>query len=279
MDSAASRVAGAGIQAGDREVPSVLMGRLTYEQYCDAVEAVDARFVELLAGSDLETPVPTCPGWTLADLTKHHGTTHRWMEQLVRRRVTERVWSRDIPLDLPQDTAAYPAWLAGSVTLSLRTFRSADPDAPNWTHGADQHVRFYPRRLLFEAVVHLADAELALGRLPRIAPGIAADGIDEFLENLPYYSWIAEPVSRLKRDGERLALTATDTGDTWLITLGAGCTWETGRGDTSAAVAVRGPCSDLLLLTYGRLRPADTGRLRVTGDGELLGAWLGATGL
>ncbi|MFD1935384.1 maleylpyruvate isomerase N-terminal domain-containing protein [Nonomuraea mangrovi] len=79
------------------------MSRLTYEQYCDAVEAVDARYVELLAGSDLEPQVPTCPGWTLADLTKHHGTTYRWMEPLVRSRATERVRSRDVPLDLPQD--------------------------------------------------------------------------------------------------------------------------------------------------------------------------------
>ncbi|MEV4021124.1 maleylpyruvate isomerase family mycothiol-dependent enzyme [Nonomuraea angiospora] len=255
------------------------MNRLTYEQYCDAVEAVDARFVDLLAGADLETPVPTCPGWTLADLIEHHGTTHRWMEHLVRRRVAERVWSRDVPLDLPQDTAAYPAWLAESAKLSLRAFRGADPDTPNWTHGADQHVRFFPRRLLVEAVVHLADAELALGGAPRVAPGIAADGIDEFLENLPYYSWIAEPVSRLRRDGERLAFSATDTGDTWLITLGDGCTWQTGRDDACAEVAVRGSCSDLLLLTYRRLAPGDTGRFRVTGDRGLLDTWLGATAL
>ncbi|MEV0235379.1 maleylpyruvate isomerase N-terminal domain-containing protein [Nonomuraea sp. NPDC050786] len=126
--------------------------------------------------------------------------------------MTERVWSRDVPLDLPRDTAAYPAWLAESVTLSLRAFRAADPATPNWTHGADQHVRFFPRRLLVESVVHLADAELALGGVPRIAAGIAADGIEEFLENLPHYSWIAEPVSRLRRDGERLAFDLPEAG-------------------------------------------------------------------
>ncbi|WP_214317765.1 maleylpyruvate isomerase family mycothiol-dependent enzyme [Nonomuraea sediminis] len=256
-----------------------LVARLTYEQYCDAVEATDAIFVELMAGSDLETPVPTCPGWTLADLIKHHGTTHRWMEHLVSHRATERVWSRDVPVDLPQDTAAYPAWLARSAEMSLRTLRGADPDAPNWTHGADRHVRFFPRRLLCEAVVHLADAELALGRTPRVAPGIAADGIDEFLENLPYYSWIAEPVSRLDRDGETLRFSSTDTDDGWLIKLGDGCAWQTDRGAAQATVTVRGACGDLLLLTYGRLRPSDAGRFIVTGDVELLSSWLGATGL
>ncbi|MFB4272921.1 maleylpyruvate isomerase family mycothiol-dependent enzyme [Nonomuraea sp. GTA35] len=255
------------------------MTRLTHEQYCDAVEAVDTRFVELVAGADPDTPLPTCPGWTLADLIKHHGTTHRWMEHLVRRRATERVWSRDVPLDLPADTAAYPAWLAGSVELSLRTLRGADPDTPNWTHGADQHVRFFPRRLLYEAVVHLADAELALDRAPRIVPSIAADGIDEFLENLPCYSWVAERVSRLDRDGERLRFSSTNTDDSWLITLGNGCTWETGRDDAPATVTAHGSSGDLLLLIYGRLQPGDADRFLVTGNGELLTSWLAATAL
>ncbi|MEV8015780.1 maleylpyruvate isomerase N-terminal domain-containing protein [Streptomyces sp. NPDC086554] len=53
------------------------MTRLTHEQYCAAVQAADARFVELARGADPATPIPTCPGWTLSDLVRHHGTTHR----------------------------------------------------------------------------------------------------------------------------------------------------------------------------------------------------------
>ncbi|MFI7687441.1 maleylpyruvate isomerase N-terminal domain-containing protein [Nonomuraea sp. NPDC049655] len=88
------------------------MTHLTHEQYCDAVEAADVRLVDLpAAGSHMRTPVPTCPGWTLADLTRHHGTTPRWMEHLVRHRATERAWFLDTPLDLPQDMTPYPAWL------------------------------------------------------------------------------------------------------------------------------------------------------------------------
>ncbi|NJP91782.1 hypothetical protein HCN51_20350 [Nonomuraea sp. FMUSA5-5] len=33
---------------------------------------MDARFVGLLARADPRTPVSTCAGWTLADLTEHH---------------------------------------------------------------------------------------------------------------------------------------------------------------------------------------------------------------
>ncbi|MEV5972787.1 maleylpyruvate isomerase family mycothiol-dependent enzyme [Streptomyces sp. NPDC051921] len=246
---------------------------------CDRVETHVETFVTLVRGADPATPVPTCPGWTLADLVKHHGTTHRWTEHLVRTRATERVWSKDVPLDLPEDPAAYADWLAASAEASLRTLRAAEPDAPMWSHGADPHVRFFPRRLLFEAVVHLVDAELALGREPgRIDPGTAADGIEEFLENLPYFSWVAEPVAQLDRDGASLRLTATDTGAAWTLTLGGGgFTWQR-RAEGEATAAVEGTTADLLLLVYGRYGTDDP-RFMLAGDRTVLDAWRSATAL
>lgn len=246
-----------------------------HELYCDAVEHLERRFVETVRDVDPATPVPTCPGWTFADLVKHHGTTHRWMEHLVRTRAAERVWSRDVPLDLPEDPTAYPQWLAGSAERTLRTLRGVDPETPMWSHGADQRVRFFPRRLLFEAVVHLADAELALGVEPRIAAGTAADGIEEFLENLPHYSWIAQPVAALANGS--VGLTATDTGAAWTISFGGGgFAWT--KSDGAAAAGIEAVAGDLLLLVYGRLR-ADDARFAVSGDRTVLDAWLAATAL
>jgi uncharacterized protein (TIGR03083 family) len=253
------------------------MGTLSHEQYCAAVEAEVARFVELVNVADPATPVPTCPGWTIADLVKHHGTTHRWMEHLVRHRVTERVWSRDVPLNLPERETAYPTWLAEGAAASLHTLRSADPNTPMWSLGTDQHVRFWPRRLLFEAVVHGADAELALGHDPHIDATTATDGVDEFLENLPFFTWVADRVRELDRDGETAHLHATDTDDAWTITLGgSGFTWERGHG--TGTVTTRATTGDLLLLVYGRLRPEDE-RFTVVGNRELLTSWLKATAL
>ncbi|WP_405809741.1 maleylpyruvate isomerase family mycothiol-dependent enzyme [Streptomyces sp. NBC_00210] len=244
-----------------------------HELYCDVIEQLEKRFVETVRDVDPATPVPSCPGWTFADLVRHHGTTHRWMEHLVRTRAAERVWSRDVPLELPEDPAAYPQWLARGAEVTLRTLRSVDPETPMWSHGADQRVRFYPRRLLFEAVVHLADAELALGLDPRIAAGTAADGIEEFLENLPYYTWIAEPVAALAQGSVRL--TATDTGAAWTIGFGEdGFSWT--KSEREASAAVEATAGDLLLLVYGRLR-ADEARFGISGDRAVLDAWLAAT--
>ncbi|MFF3324862.1 maleylpyruvate isomerase N-terminal domain-containing protein [Streptomyces sp. NPDC002889] len=249
-----------------------------HELYCDGVEQLVRRFVDAVRDVDPATPVPTCPGWTFADLVKHHGTTHRWMEHLVRTRAAERVRSRDVPLDLPEETTAYPRWLVHSAEATLRTLRKVDPDTPMWSHGADQRVGFYPRRLLFETVVHLADAELALGREPGIRPGTAADGIDEFLENVPYFAWIAEPVGELANGS--LRLTATDTGGAWTITFGdAGYAWTThGENADTAAVCVAAPVADLLLLQYGRRHPDDP-RFAVAGDHAVLDRWLAATAM
>lgn len=250
------------------------MGERSHERYCAAVEAEVGRFLELVKGGDPTVPVPTCPGRAVAGLIRHHGTTHRWMEYLVRHQVIERVASRDVPLGLPGDVTAYPAWLAESATASLRTFRAADPDAPMWSPGADQHVRFFPRRLLFEAVVHRADVEIALGGVPRVTPEIATDGVEELLENMPFFARVAKRVRGLDRDGETLHLHATDAEAGWTIEpRDGGFTWRRGPGEGS--VAVRASAGDLLLLVYGRLRPDDD-RLTVSGDRDLLTAWLAA---
>ncbi|MFD9790091.1 maleylpyruvate isomerase N-terminal domain-containing protein [Streptomyces sp. NPDC059070] len=271
-----------------------------HELYCDAVESAVRRFVEAVRTADPAAPVPSCPGWAFADLTRHHGTTHRWITHLVEHRVSERVWPREVRLDVPDDVGEYPDWLAAAAEESLRALRSADPETPMWSPGADQHVRFYARRLLFEAVVHLADAELALGRAPRVEACAAADGIEEFLENLPFFVPVADRVAELGRDGgfgqqgASLRLCATDTGAAWTVVLGGegGFRWENtardaagrapveagsgeaGRGD--AAVTVAGPAGELLLLVYGR-REAGGAEFTVRGDRVVLDAWLAAT--
>ncbi|MFI6106544.1 maleylpyruvate isomerase family mycothiol-dependent enzyme [Streptomyces sp. NPDC051310] len=249
-----------------------------HARYCDAVEGYVARLVATVRDADPAAPVPTCPGWTLADLVLHVGTVHRWTEHLVGTRATRRVRTDEVPLGLPGEPGARADWLARGAAACLRTLRAADPQAAMWSHGADPHVRFFPRRLLFEAVVHLADAELALGEEPVVEPGLAADGVEEFLENLPYVSWVAEPVSQLGRDGDVLRLCATDGASAWTITLGGGgFSWSRqARAAAEATATVSATAGDLLLYLYGRYR-ADERRLIVRGDRTLVDAWSTAT--
>lgn len=80
-----------------------------------------------------------------------------------------------------------------------------------WAWGEDQHARFWARRMLFETLVHRVDAERAVGGESGIAPALAADGVDEFLVNLPYAGIFAPAVSKLNGSGETLAFQCTDS--------------------------------------------------------------------
>jgi len=252
-------------------------GRWEYRDYCDAVEIEVARFVDVVRGVDPAVAVPNCPGWTMAHLVKHHGTSQRRVKYVVRHRSQEPVWAKDVETGLPDDPTEYSAWFAAGAGPLVATLRAADPDAPMWTNGADQHVRYWARRILFEAVVHRADAELALGRRPHIGASTAVDGIDELLTNMPCFPWIAERQRELNRPGETLHLGATEYHGEWMITLHrGGFTWKHEHGP--ATVAVRGTAGDLLLLSYGRLAPADP-RFAITGDDQLLTQWLESSAL
>jgi MDMPI C-terminal domain len=140
-------------------------------------------------------------------------------------------------------------------------------------------VRYWARRILYEAVVHRADAEFALGLDPVIDARTGADGVDEFLANLLDFPWVVDQQRELDRDGQTVHLHATDHDADWLITLDRdGFTWRRATGGTAvsaegAAVSAEGAAGDLLLLVYGRVKPTDN-RFRVIGDSRLLAGWL-----
>jgi uncharacterized protein (TIGR03083 family) len=243
-----------------------------YTQTCNALEAEVAAFAEDAQRADPSLPVAACPPWDLAELIKHLGSIHRWAGQMVRDGAQQRLSFREVPLELPDDKAAYPRWLLEGGAWLLDILRKADPDTPMWAWGADQHARFWARRMLHETTVHHADALLALGRTPSLEAARAVDGIDEFLDNLPHAAYFAPNVKELKGEGESLHFHCTDAEGEWMIQLNPdGFTWERGHGKGS--VAVRGAASDLLLLVYGRLKP-EPERFQIFGDTDVLSRWL-----
>ncbi|MCZ1006672.1 maleylpyruvate isomerase family mycothiol-dependent enzyme [Streptomyces lydicus] len=241
-----------------------------------AVAAETARFVAALDGADLSLPVPGCPGWTLLDLVRHTGSVQRWFSVLLRQRVQEPPRSREVELELPADDTGWAGWLTASAARAADAFAGTDPDAPMWAWGADQHARFWMRRMLFETLVHRTDAERAVGLRTEIDRVLAADGVDEFLVNLPFATSFAPGVAHLRGNGETLRFRCTDTVGDWLVRLHPdGFEVAPLAGDAAAGPAdavVQGAAADLLLLVYGRLgHDADT--IETAGDGELLARW------
>jgi len=219
---------------------------------------------------DPTVAAPTCPGWTIADVTVHAGNIHRWVTEIVATQAPARL---PFPELEPESSSGggLAQWVDAGAAPLLASLRAAGPVTPVWTWGPGRTSGWWARRMVHETVVHRADAELAAGvATPAIDPVVAADGIDEFLFNLPSarrpYKKLASPPT-----GASLHLHATDADGEWLVRFTeSGITWE--RGHAKATVALRGPVALLLLFTYGRLPGVDE-RFALFGDVSVLDAW------
>lgn len=256
---------------------------LPYRTYREAIERETRRFADAVRGADPAGAVPSCPDWTLAELTRHVGSLQRWFCTLLTRRVQEFPRSRDVELGLPDDPRDYPGWVTAGVPDVAAVLRDTDPDAPMWTWGEDPHARFWARRMLFETLVHRVDAERAVGREPDVDPVLAADGVDEFLVNLPYAGLFAPGVTKLRGDGETIAFGCAGgdgaAGEEWRVRLEPDGFRLPTDGVTESGpdtAAVRGPAADLLLLLYGR-RSYQEPVFDVSGDATLLDRWFAHT--
>ncbi|WOP38755.1 maleylpyruvate isomerase family mycothiol-dependent enzyme [Streptomyces sp. Li-HN-5-13] len=258
---------------------------LPYDTYLKAVERETLRFAEVVRGADPATAVPSCPDWTLAELARHVGALQRWFCTLMVRLVQERPRGRDVELGLPERAEEYADWVAAGVPSVAADLRSVDPGAGMWAWGEDQHARFWARRMLFETLVHRVDAERAVGREPDIDPALAADGVDEFLVNLPCAGAFAPGVTKLRGQGEILAFQCLDSAgepcEEWRVRLdpdGFGVLPRT-EGDAAlpeAQTVLRGRAAELLLLLYGRRSHRETA-FEVSGEATALDNWFAHT--
>ncbi len=176
---------------------------MDHARCCDLLADEVERAAGVVAEVPAETVVPSCPEWNVGDLVLHLGRVHRWADGLVVALADEPQAATEAFADPGPPTAR---WLRSGGASLLGTLRAADPDAPMWAWGADQHVRFWSRRQLHETLVHRIDAELAGGLPSTVAPEVAADGIDELLVNLPAAARFSPKVANLRGDGRRLAL-------------------------------------------------------------------------
>ena len=231
-------------------------------------------FARALESADLDGPVANCPGWTVRDLTRHVGSLHRWAASIVELGIKVETWRPPAPVRCPEDHEgpdAWAAWLANGAEEAATRFLAAEPDARVWAWGADQHARFWPRRMLVETAVHRLDLVAALGSPIQLSPPLAVEAIDEFLENLRFAARWRPALHELTGDDRALTLRASDTDDSWRVTLTrTGWWWD--RATTQGDVTMRGGAVELLLELHGR--PA---RVVVEGDEEVLGLWRRAT--
>jgi uncharacterized protein (TIGR03083 family) len=242
---------------------------MDFTQQCDALEVEIDRFADTLEAVDASLVVPTCPDWAVTDLALHLGTVHRWAEHLVRHRAERRVSIAALGLEPCTINAE---WIREGGQSLLSTLREADPEGPMWSWGADQHVRFWSRRQLHETLIHRSDLELAGGLSPKFDAAIAADAIDEFLENLAAAAAFSPEVAELRGRGESLVFVANDVDRAWTATLYPDA-FEIRYGSANARAQVIGPAARLALLLYRRVS-LEGSEVAISGNESLVDFWL-----
>lgn len=254
---------------------------LSYDRYCAEILAQTDLLRSAIEGADMTVPVPSCPGWNAGQLLRHLGGAHRWATAVVETRAAEPVQEgfRDFSACASDDASP---WLAQGAARLADALRDAGPGVPMWTPVPGGSTDFYARRFTHETLVHRADATLALGTPFAVDQDVALDAIDEWMQlgSLPMHFEIHPWMRELLGPGRTLHFHATDTGPApapgvaaeWVVDLtGDAIAWR--RAHEKAAVAVRAPLADLLLIIYKR-RPARGDGIEVLGDAQLLDFWL-----
>jgi uncharacterized protein (TIGR03083 family) len=255
------------------------MAPLRNDRYLDALTTQSALFAQALHSADLQLRVPTCPDWTLRQLTEHLGKVHRWATAIVTRPATTPPDSSELSAAaVPEDFDELGTWVRDGAGALVDAIRAADPQTPVWSWADDRSVGFWARRMAHETAVHRADAELALGREFALEADLAADAISEWLSllSLPQAVEVRPDLVALRGEGQILHLHSTDPelgeAGEWIVRrTPSGPVWE--HGHAKGDVAVRGPVVDLLLVLMRRVPPTEA-PITVLGDASLLEHWL-----
>ena len=257
---------------------------MTSLPYLEHLARESARFAEAVAAAAPGAPVPTCPDWDADDLLWHLGEVQWFWSQVVGGPITDgsEVQALVHP-ERPGDRPGLERFYAEASRGLQRVLADTPPDTPAWSWSAEQTAGFSRRRQAHEALIHRLDAELSSGRRTDMDPALAADGVDEVLRIMfgGHPGWgVFTP-----EDGATVRLSATDTGHSWLVTLGrfAG---QDPRSDKevdepdidvagidpgcAAAVTVSGTAADLDCRLWHR---PTLGDVAAEGDAEVLRRW------
>ncbi|MGI8662217.1 MAG: maleylpyruvate isomerase family mycothiol-dependent enzyme [Acidimicrobiales bacterium] len=206
-----------------------------------------------------QAPVPSCPGWDVADLVEHLGRIHRWVLRSLAAESTERV-----PYILDDDPAPgndVAGWYEARAAELLDRFATVGPHSTVATFVGPQPAAWWMRRQAHETAVHRWDAQRAHSVAVPIEAELASDGIDEFLTTfLPRFQ------GRLGDVAGTVHIHCTDVDGEWFLRFDDEKP-SIERIHAKGDVAARGGASELLLMTWGRV---PTSAMDVIGDRALL---------
>jgi uncharacterized protein (TIGR03083 family) len=206
----------------------------------------------------LAAEVPSCPGWTVADLARHLGTFYHRIRLNARTASPEAHWG---PLVIP--ASAPPAdheevvpWFGAELAQIESFLEALESDLPTWNWAPQaKTAAFWHRRSAHETALHRWDAQLATGLAEPLDAKLAGDTVAEVLDTFL-------PAGRRRTPSDLAGvvnLVAADLGLEWYVRLWPGgvalLDTDTLLDDDAhpARAAASGNASDLALALWGRV--------------------------
>lgn len=239
------------------------------EFWIGALRTEGPAFQAAISETPADTPVLSCPGWTVTDLAHHLGSVYGWVRGILRggtEAPARRVHSEGLGTG-----AAAAQWWRQEYDQLMADLDRIDPETPTWNWAPQpKRAGFWIRRMAHETVIHRWDAQMAAAAGEPIEPKLAVDGISEVLD-----TWLPagrRPSPRGQWHG-MVQLVAVDAAQEWFLRLrGEGValldTDTILDSDQHPARAhAAGTASDLLLALWGRI---GFDVLDISGDAALL---------
>jgi uncharacterized protein (TIGR03083 family) len=236
-------------------------------EFIAALDRDSEAFVDACEVAGLTTAVPSCPGWTVADLLWHLTEVLEFWRTVVTERLTD--WKSYTEPPRPVDEGLAGMYRRGRQEL-LSTLHGVDPATPVWTWASDKTTGFVIRRMAQEAAVHLWDATEAAGMVNPLEATLASDGIDEFLTH--FLSNVGDGAAPVAGS---VHLHCADVPGEWTVREGDDG-FLVAREHSKGDCAIRGAASDILLALWRRVPLA---RCDVVGDTDVAARFIAHTNL
>lgn len=243
--------------------------RLTFEGYGAGIGSA-ATVLRANAGAvPLSTPVPTCPGWSVADLVVHQGMVHRWATAVVR---GEDAGDGSSYAAQGRDSDDLLGWFDDGATALLQALADApaDLDVFFFLKDAGPARDAWARRQCHESTIHAVDAMAArLGRPPSAAEvwfstEVALDGIDELV-----LGFLPRGRTPLRSERPRTIVVAPEDSERrWTVQVSQAPPVTTASAHPDPDLTLRGSARDLYLGLWNR-----GGEVRAEGDTAAYDLW------
>lgn len=242
---------------------------MDYPRFLDCLAADFAR-LRVVVPIDQTAAVPSCPGWTVADLTRHVGEVYLHKTLAMREGAEPEAWP---PEELAHEEPLAVLDRAYAGLIDEFAARKPEDAAGSW-YKPDQTVGFWIRRMAQETVIHRIDAEL--GTRQPVAPipaDLAVDGIDELLKVFVAYS-VAEwgkYFTKILTGSPGWTYAVRTDGAAWRVRTGPGLfAVEDGAGGDATDVTVSGPPTAVLRWVWNRESADEPSRVTVEGAPEAI---------